>query len=558
MKKYLVILNLFILIIVTNIYSQTWELCSDSLSNYIASIAVKNENVFIATDLGVYLSTDNGSTWKSINNGLSTLNITSLAIKEDMIFAGSYGGGLYLSTNNGSSWEPVLNSPKKINSILININDIFITSNTGISKYKDSAGSLIKIFDLDTIKFVGLFNSVAIGDSLILVGCEFGIVFSTDYGRSWIILIESDDKKLDRTIVKSVAIYNGYFLIGGYSFSPMISKDFGKNWINIWNAGGGSVMSIAIERDIIFSGSRGGFTMFSLDSVFNTKWSHTINNGTSDFFIYSFATNKKYIFAGNWHGYVYRLKRDFLNPADTLISGVKQVCTDDSAVYTTKEEEWYTTKWRVEGGDSTQGTDSTIKVYWNKAGTGKITIIKYNNIIQRTDSSSVSVSVYDYPPKPGIKRIIDSLISDSDSGNQWYKNGKAIPGATGSVYCLTDTGHYTVQVTLNGCASPMSETIYVDYISVEENEPFFSFALYPNFDNSELAINYRLSKPGNVRLFVFNQLGTEITKIEEGYKDAGFHRYQFSIVNCQLNNGIYYVVLNAGGNISAEKVVVIR
>ncbi|MGL2988552.1 gliding motility-associated C-terminal domain-containing protein, partial [Flavobacterium sp. RSSA_27] len=53
------------------------------------------------------------------------------------------------------------------------------------------------------------------------------------------------------------------------------------------------------------------------------------------------------------------------------------------------------------------------------------------------------------------------LSSSALSGNQWYKDGVAIDGATASTYTATTTGVYSVINTLNNCASNSSTTISV-------------------------------------------------------------------------------------------------
>ncbi|MEO6000172.1 MAG: hypothetical protein ABIN89_25265, partial [Chitinophagaceae bacterium] len=49
-----------------------------------------------------------------------------------------------------------------------------------------------------------------------------------------------------------------------------------------------------------------------------------------------------------------------------------------------------------------------------------------------------------------------TLSSSSASGNQWYKDGTAMPGETNATYAATTGGSYTVVVTTTGCASPVS------------------------------------------------------------------------------------------------------
>ncbi|MFY7886338.1 MAG: SdrD B-like domain-containing protein, partial [Dolichospermum sp.] len=79
-------------------------------------------------------------------------------------------------------------------------------------------------------------------------------------------------------------------------------------------------------------------------------------------------------------------------------------------------------------------------------------------------SDSIKVTVASSIPKPVISTSDTSicpsetttLTSNSIGGNQWYKNGVAIGGATSQTYSATESGIYTVVV--NGGSCPSSDT----------------------------------------------------------------------------------------------------
>jgi hypothetical protein len=65
-------------------------------------------NLFAATaGVGVFRSTNNGTSWTAINTGLTSATVLSLAVSGTNLFAATYGGGVCLSTNNGTSWTDV-------------------------------------------------------------------------------------------------------------------------------------------------------------------------------------------------------------------------------------------------------------------------------------------------------------------------------------------------------------------------------------------------------------------------------------------------------------------
>ncbi len=79
--------------------------------NIFKSIVISGTNIFAGSALGVYRSTNNGSSWSAVNTGLPAPSVQALTVSGTNLFAGTavFGGGtayggVYLSTNNGTSW----------------------------------------------------------------------------------------------------------------------------------------------------------------------------------------------------------------------------------------------------------------------------------------------------------------------------------------------------------------------------------------------------------------------------------------------------------------------
>jgi photosystem II stability/assembly factor-like uncharacterized protein len=93
---------------------------------------------------GIFLSTNNGSTWTAVNNGLSNINVESIAISGTNIFAGTQSG-VFKSTNNGSSWTAVNNGFSRdelsVKSLAINGSNIFAGTSSGVYLSTDSGGN---------------------------------------------------------------------------------------------------------------------------------------------------------------------------------------------------------------------------------------------------------------------------------------------------------------------------------------------------------------------------------------------------------------------------------
>ena len=85
-------------------------------------------------------------------------------------------------------------------------------------------------------------------------------------------------------------------------------------------------------------------------------------------------------------------------------------------------------------------------------------------------SSIATVTVTPTPSTPSVSTTTPTtfciggsvtLTSDATTGNQWYKDGSAISGATNVTYNATTSGVYTVVVTANSCSSPPSNAVTV-------------------------------------------------------------------------------------------------
>ncbi len=74
---------------------------------------------------------------------------------------------------------------------------------------------------------------------------------------------------------------------------------------------------------------------------------------------------------------------------------------------------------------------------------------------------------------------------------------------------------------------------------------------YPNPFNPTTEIAFRLSESARVKLTVYDALGREISVLEDGMKNAGFHISSFEA--SQLSSGVYFYRLEVGSQVIATK-----
>ncbi|MFA4853356.1 MAG: T9SS type A sorting domain-containing protein [Bacteroidales bacterium] len=97
MKKLLLLITIVIGTLYANIVTAQWLQTNGPYGGDIYCFAVSgNGNIFTGTyGAGVFLSSNNGSSWTAVNTGLTDTFVWSLAISGTNIFAGTGGNGVW-------------------------------------------------------------------------------------------------------------------------------------------------------------------------------------------------------------------------------------------------------------------------------------------------------------------------------------------------------------------------------------------------------------------------------------------------------------------------------
>ena len=152
--------------------------------------------------------------------------------------------------------------------------------------------------------------------------------------------------------------------------------------------------------------------------------------------------------------------------------------------------------------------------------------------------------------QPIIQVSVDVLASSSTVGNQWFLNGDPIIGATGQYYTPEVSGFYSLQLTIDGCSSSMSELVNFIFTSISDTKQNDLIKVYPNPVEDNLLIEGLELENFTVKLY--SSLGQELL-VERVFIDS--NKVEFSLK--KLLNGIYtLVVFNKKGEVSSVKRVV--
>jgi len=223
---------------------------------YFRTFAVSDTNLFAGNDGGggVFLSTNNGTSWTAVNAGLSSWYIEALIFSGTDLFAGTGGSGICHSTNNGTSWTAV---------------------NAGLT---------------NTTVW-----SFAVSGTNLFAGTAGGVFLSTNNGTSW----TSVSDGLTDTDVRTFAIIGTNLFVGTLSGGVFRSTNNGTSWTPANNGlTNTTVLALAISGTNLFAGT-GSRVFISTNN--GTSWSPA-NSGMTYYVVYSLVVYGTNLFAGTIGG----------------------------------------------------------------------------------------------------------------------------------------------------------------------------------------------------------------------------------------------------------------
>jgi len=271
-----------------------WVQVSNGIGNlYVSSLAYSGNNIFAGIGpeyyTGVYISTNNGSTWTQTS--ISNQSVYSLAVNGNSVFAGTLFYGVFLSTNNGTNWTQTL-SNQYVLSLAVNGNyvfagtyyyGVFLSTNNGTNWTQTS--------------LINDVYSLAVNGNYVFAGTDQnGVFLSTNNGTNW------TQTSLTNQRVFSLAVNGNYVFAGTYQNGVFLSTNNGTNWTQT-SLNFQSVYALAVNGINILAGTSGFGVYVSYNN--GTNWAQR-NEGLGNHGVGSFCILNNYIFAGTFNGGVYR------------------------------------------------------------------------------------------------------------------------------------------------------------------------------------------------------------------------------------------------------------
>ncbi len=263
------------------------------------AFVVSGGNLF-AGDGGVFLSTDSGMTWNHANEGMGTSSIFALALSGSDLFAGGIDG-LYLSTDNASSWTAVDSglTTKWVTALAVVGTNIFAgTRDAGVFRSTDNGSSWHEANSGLSNLYINCLATV--GTDLFTGGQAEGgggIFRSTDNGSTW------TPASMDVGVVQALlAVPDGAggtnLLAGMNSQGIFLSTDKGSSWVDLNTSFTRLVWALAVSPSAsglnLFAGTSAGVAL-STDK--GSHWT-LINDGINACYITCLMKSDSDLFAG--------------------------------------------------------------------------------------------------------------------------------------------------------------------------------------------------------------------------------------------------------------------
>jgi photosystem II stability/assembly factor-like uncharacterized protein len=505
----------------------------------------------------LWKSTNRGASWTAISTfGLApTAPITSFALAKSnpqYIYA-SNGSQFYGTTNGGTAWTnlsssmPGSNTVTAIDVSTTNPSEVWITysgysSNAKVFRSVDAGHTWTNIasLTLPNMPVNCIVTQPGSADG-VYVGTDVGVYYKDSTMTSWAPFMNG----LPNVNIAHLQIQT--------SSKKLRAGTFGRGlWeTNLFDPA--STAPLANFTANITTGCPGTTVQFTdLSTNGATAWNWTFQGGTPPTSnlqnpAVSFSNPGTYNYvklvvtnAGAQRDSVTRFSYIAISPQtppSITLSGKDTVCSGQTITLASSLGNSYS--WSPNG--------STLPII-TPSGTGNYAVT-VTDIFGCASTSAPMHVVINPIPLPNITQSGDTLFSSYTSGNQWYKGGVLIPGATGPTYVMNGSGVYTVHVTSAAGCTGISNTI----VGIREDAALQnSVHVFPNPNDGRFVLGITLSGHVSYTLRISDVTGREV--YSEQFAANGSQEKMLDLST--FGKGVYLLEVSGPKGKAVKKVIV--
>jgi photosystem II stability/assembly factor-like uncharacterized protein len=518
----------------------SWTSVNSGLPQYtgVNALLVSGTNLFAGTDSGLFVSTDNGTGWTMDSASLSHIPVTALAMSGTNLFAGTLQG-VFVSTDNGISWIQSYNTPSSnVTRFAVTASSVFVTDSGFVFRSTNGGSSWTSVSK-------GLPQYVRSVSGLYAAFSQVYVVVSYEYcdGCSGTAVCRSTDNGENWTTcgipIYDILLQHDANLLAATSNGVLLSTDQGTSWAVVSNGLPQSsiVNALAVSGTNIFAAIPVSGVFLSTNN--GTSWA-AVNNGlTTTIGVGALAFSGTNLFAGTDGGGVHlstdngrswTAKTGLTNIFVTAlaVSGTNLFAGTDGGVFTALESAL-----PVEFSSmSVEIMASGVNLKWRT----ETEISNYAFEIERRTVADLSV------PWKSIGFIRGSGTSSSPHEYSFVDHDLSPGRYAYRIKQINNDGTFTYHGNLE------IEILAPSTFALKQN--------YPNPFNPATTICFSLPSRSFVSLKVFDALGREVSILLADELPAGTYTQQWNAA--KMSSGIYFYRLQAGSFTETKKLVLLR
>ncbi len=220
-----------------------WESRLNSLNyGYVNSIVLNEDKIHVCTSQtefcttfsdGFFVSSDNGNTWD--RRGLEDITVNEMLVYDNRLFAGT-NKGLFISMDDGITWKEQIFGPyydDNIKKFIIKNDSILVFSTNNIYFSINKGSDWVKLTQKPPFEFNDYIYSGVIKDNIIILGLSGSVYISKDFGKTWDIKINGlpVPEVYSASLNVKAVLFDGDMITIGTAYGIFISHDLGETWV---------------------------------------------------------------------------------------------------------------------------------------------------------------------------------------------------------------------------------------------------------------------------------------------------------------------------------------